>query len=152
MSSLTVLTRVLTGALTGAMIGTALLVAHSSRASGGPALTLTPEMVKLAQVEAERVLEYSDREIAGGLEGDLTNSKLEEVIEIEPGMWTARIVSDAFYSSHDFDFGDPVDEIETVCRTDIEVRSTAQGFELKALKTVCDFNPWDNEGWIHDEP
>ena len=146
-------TRLFAG-LIGITLGTTVLASANTET---PRISLTPEMVKLANAEATRVLEYSDNEIAGGLSEELTNVRLEDIVEVSPGVWTARIVSDAFYFSTDFDFGDPVDEVETVCRTDIEVRSNSQGsgsqgLDVRAVKTTCDFNPWDNEGWIQDEP
>ncbi len=119
-------------------------------------LELSPEMIRLAQSEAEKFLDYSDNEIAGGLSGEIQKPRLENIVEMSPGVWMATIVSEAFYYSQDFDFGDPVDEVDTVCRTDIEARQVNLDLSLKALKTTCDLDPRleaaEDEGIIQDEP
>lgn len=97
-------------------------------------------ILKVVISSVEEFLSYESDLVAGGLSGDLEKVTIVEIVKEEGRVSEITVESNAFYYSYDFDFGDPVDEEFTKCRTTL-LKNRFGLYSVEKSRTTCDFDP-----------
>lgn len=98
-----------------------------------------PVILEVVRQSVEFFLQYEGDEIAGGLVGDLEDVTIIEITKENGEVTKLKVRSKANYMSTDFDFGDPVDEEETICISTL--LKVAGKYTVQNATTTCDFDP-----------
>lgn len=97
-------------------------------------------LIKLVNESVTKLLEYSDNKKAGGLDSEVKNPTIFEITKKNKIVTKIRIRSEAEFTTTDYDMGDPVDEVETVCVTTLN-KDPKQNYFIHYPDSFCDFDP-----------
>jgi hypothetical protein len=105
------------------------------------------DIYKVIYASAQKFLAYSGDYIGGGLSGELTNPTIIQITK--DGSKTKEIIVkyEAFFMTVDYDFGDPVHEEYTTCKSTL--KKIDGEYTVENTTTACDFNPRRD---IYEEP
>ena len=101
---------------------------------------VNPDIIAVVNQSVGNFLNYEGDLISGGLDAaEVWNPMIKQITK--QGNITRQIVveSRAMFVSYDYDFGDPVDEEETTCKTTLN-KVNGQ-YLLENAISVCDFDP-----------
>ncbi len=98
-------------------------------------------ILKLVNQSVTEILDYNDDKKAGGLDREVENATIFQITKKNNQVTQLRIRSNAVFTTTDYDFGDPVDEIDTVCVTTLS-KDLNKSYQVEASDSYCDLKPY----------